>query len=394
MTSKNCSESKENHSEKDQSLLQKSINIIGTMGMSLATVGLISTEAQAVSQIQVINEKPSSNSTPIVNPPKVNKPVKIKSTVKLSPPKISVPSNSNIRRRNVNQRVKNGYLDTTNYTRKVTPPKAKTPPVIVRDRKTGCKTIANNGSINNGNCGRKKVAPVVTRPTRNNNIAYSNKSNQTKRNYTNYNRKNLNQKRNYQKSYAPKSYYNNNNNNVVKNTLPPEYNYASRIKNIEANGNTSLLFPLSIPSRISSTFGWRIHPISGNRAMHYGTDIAAPMGTPVIASYDGEVAIADDLSGYGLTVILRHENGTQESRYGHLSEIFVNQGESISKGSVIGLVGSTGFSTGPHLHFEWRHLTQNGWIAVDAGLHLQYALDNLIKSMETAKINPNSNSDS
>jgi murein DD-endopeptidase MepM/ murein hydrolase activator NlpD len=108
------------------------------------------------------------------------------------------------------------------------------------------------------------------------------------------------------------------------------------------------------------------------------------MGTPVLAAYRGEVAAADWSGGYGLMVILRHEGGTQESRYAHLSEIYVRPGDWVEQGVVIGRVGSTGLSTGPHLHFEWRHLTQEGWVAVDAGLHLEYALENLIQSLQMA----------
>jgi murein DD-endopeptidase MepM/ murein hydrolase activator NlpD len=154
--------------------------------------------------------------------------------------------------------------------------------------------------------------------------------------------------------------------------------------------NTALLFPVSIPATITSVFGWRIHPITGDRRMHSGTDIGAPLGTPVLAAYPGEVAVADRLGGYGLTVILRHEEGTQESRYAHLAEILVQPGEWVDQGSVIGLVGSTGNSTGPHLHFEWRYLTASGWVAVDAGIHLEAAMANLIRSMEVAQ-NPVSN---
>jgi murein DD-endopeptidase MepM/ murein hydrolase activator NlpD len=149
---------------------------------------------------------------------------------------------------------------------------------------------------------------------------------------------------------------------------------------------TALLYPLSIPARFSSPFGWRIHPISGAARMHSGTDIAAPLGTPVLATYSGRVEVANNMGGYGLTVTVRHANDTQESLYAHLSQILVQQGEYVEKGTVIGLVGSTGNSTGPHLHFEWRYLTTDGWVAVDAGQHLEYALDNLIRAMQMAKI--------
>jgi murein DD-endopeptidase MepM/ murein hydrolase activator NlpD len=154
---------------------------------------------------------------------------------------------------------------------------------------------------------------------------------------------------------------------------------ASPQKAYPNNGNTGLLFPLPTPARLSSSFGWRLHPIFGNWRMHSGTDIAAPLGTPVVASYHGEVAIADYVGGYGKMVALRHEDGTQESRYAHLSEIFVEPGDWVEQGEVIGTVGSTGNSTGPHLHFEWRHLMATGWIPVDSGPHLEWAMAEMLE---------------
>lgn len=151
------------------------------------------------------------------------------------------------------------------------------------------------------------------------------------------------------------------------------------------NGNIRLIFPLSIPAAISSAFGWRVHPISGDSRLHSGTDLAAPMGTPVLAAYAGRVAIADLLGGYGLTVALDHNKATQQTLYAHLSEIFVKPGEWVEQGMVIGRVGSTGLSTGPHLHFEFRQLTPDGWVAMDAGAQLEYALAELVKSLRTAQ---------
>ncbi|TVQ59500.1 MAG: M23 family metallopeptidase, partial [Spirulina sp. DLM2.Bin59] len=156
--------------------------------------------------------------------------------------------------------------------------------------------------------------------------------------------------------------------------LNPLGNNANQPAAFPNNNNRGLLFPLSIPAAISSSFGWRMHPIFGEWRMHTGTDIAAPQGTPVLASYQGQVAIADYVGGYGKMVILRHEDGSQESRYAHLSQIFVRPGEQVEQGEVIGLVGSTGNSTGPHLHFEWRHLMGGDWVPVDAGPHLEWAL--------------------
>jgi hypothetical protein len=149
------------------------------------------------------------------------------------------------------------------------------------------------------------------------------------------------------------------------------------------NGNIRLIFPISIPAPITSVFGWRIHPISGDSRFHSGTDIGAPMGTPVLAAYTGRVAIADFLGGYGLTVTIDHNKGTQETLYAHLSEIFVKPGEWVEQGAVIGRVGSTGNSTGPHLHFEFRQQTPEGWVAMDAGNQLEFALADLVKSLQS-----------
>ncbi|MEO0490341.1 MAG: M23 family metallopeptidase, partial [Cyanobacteria bacterium J06659_2] len=137
------------------------------------------------------------------------------------------------------------------------------------------------------------------------------------------------------------------------------------------------IFPLSIPATITSLFGWRNHPIFQERRFHDGVDLAAPEGTPVLASKNGEVIAAEYLGGYGLTVMLRHENGTQETRYPHLSQILVRPGEQIKQGEVVGLVGSTGNSTGPHLHFELRELTDQGWVLIDPNDLMDYASANL-----------------
>jgi murein DD-endopeptidase MepM/ murein hydrolase activator NlpD len=105
--------------------------------------------------------------------------------------------------------------------------------------------------------------------------------------------------------------------------------------------------------RMSSAFGPRIHPIFGTARLHAGVDFAAPMGTPVVAAADGAVVSASDLGGYGLTVILDHE-GALATLYAHLSHISVAPGQQVQRGELVGFVGSTGNSTGPHLHFETR----------------------------------------
>ena len=154
------------------------------------------------------------------------------------------------------------------------------------------------------------------------------------------------------------------------------------------NGNIRLVFPLSIPAPITSLFGWRTHPIEGGQRFHSGTDLGAPMGTPVLATYAGKVALADFLGGYGLAIAVEHNQGTQQTLYGHLSEIFVKPGEWVKQGMVIGRVGSTGLSTGPHLHFEFRQLTPEGWVAMDPGEQLEYALAQMIKSFDFAQAKP------
>lgn len=162
------------------------------------------------------------------------------------------------------------------------------------------------------------------------------------------------------------------------------FNLTSRPAGLPGNGNLKLMFPLSVPASITSAFGWRIHPIFGESRFHSGTDIGAPMGTPVLAAFSGQVVLADFLGGYGLTIVLQHGDGTQQTLYAHLSEIFVRPGEQIEQGQVLGRVGSTGNSTGPHLHFEVRQQTPQGWVALDPGVLLQASLSQFWQNLQTA----------
>lgn len=166
------------------------------------------------------------------------------------------------------------------------------------------------------------------------------------------------------------------------------YNLTTRPAAQLSNGNVSLLFPLSIPAAITSAFGWRVHPVMGGARFHAGTDLGAPQGTPVLAALDGKVEIADLVGGYGLTVVLQHNKDTEQTLYAHLSEIFVQPGDSIKQGEAIGRVGSTGLSTGPHLHFEFRKLTQEGWTLMDPSPALEYALLHFHPSTQVAQVNP------
>lgn len=169
-------------------------------------------------------------------------------------------------------------------------------------------------------------------------------------------------------------------------TVQNYYNRTVRPIGRIGNGDLKLIFPLAIPAPITSIFGWRLHPITGDARLHTGTDIGAPLGTPVLAALTGRVIMADFFGGYGLSVGLEHSAGAQQTLYAHLSEIFVKPGEIVKQGSVIGRVGSTGNSTGPHLHFEVRQQTTDGWVAMDAGVVLETAMAELVKSMQVAQV--------
>jgi murein DD-endopeptidase MepM/ murein hydrolase activator NlpD len=168
------------------------------------------------------------------------------------------------------------------------------------------------------------------------------------------------------------------------------YNLTVRPPAQLSNGNISLMFPLTIPAVITSVFGWRIHPIAGESRFHSGTDIGAPQGTPVVAAFGGKVQIADLMGGYGLAVVLRHDSDTEETLYGHMSEVFVKPGDVVKQGDVIGRVGSTGYSTGPHLHFEFHKLTPQGWVVLDPGQALEYSLAQMIDGIKLGQANSKS----
>lgn len=132
---------------------------------------------------------------------------------------------------------------------------------------------------------------------------------------------------------------------------------------IDANGtvlgahrNEKMFIQPILYKKITSRFGYRIHPISGRGKMHTGVDLAASIGTPVRATASGYVAMACHYSGYGRYIKIRH-SGTYSTAYAHLSRIVIQQGQYVKQGQVIGYSGASGYATGAHLHYE---VMQNG----------------------------------
>ena len=127
------------------------------------------------------------------------------------------------------------------------------------------------------------------------------------------------------------------------------YNLLTRIK-----GNRQYVgspFDFNWLPYVSAGYGWRVHPIDGGKDNHRGVDIAVAAGIDILAAHDGTVSFSGNSGDYGLAVFLQGEDGV-ETRYAHCSELLVSQGQSVKSGDVIAKVGSTGNSTGPHLHFE------------------------------------------
>lgn len=137
---------------------------------------------------------------------------------------------------------------------------------------------------------------------------------------------------------------------------------------------------------ISDSYGWRTDPFTGERAFHHGTDLPAGDGTPIMAVADGVVRLSGDIGGWGNLIVIEHTVGGEAvaSVYAHMwdSGIYVSPGQSVQAGDVIGAVGSSGRSTGPHLHLEirpggWGHETIDAaaWLAAHDAEGMDAALE-------------------
>ncbi len=144
----------------------------------------------------------------------------------------------------------------------------------------------------------------------------------------------------------------------------PEIDIRSRLDAASQTAMEKMIMLQTIPNGypvenrgITSSFGWRTHPVQGERRFHAGIDLRAPMRTPVYATADGVVewAAYHRQSGLGNLVILAHNLGFS-TYYGHLDSIVVKAGEFVKKGDLIAYSGNTGLSSGPHLHYEVRHI--------------------------------------
>jgi murein DD-endopeptidase MepM/ murein hydrolase activator NlpD len=127
-------------------------------------------------------------------------------------------------------------------------------------------------------------------------------------------------------------------------------------------------YPLPYAVPVTSDYGWRMNPVTTIWSFHSGIDLGAPFGTPVLAANTGRVEFAGWGDGYGNLVELDH--GSTGTRYAHLEAIYVYQGQNVAQGQQIGIVGSTGRSTGPHLHFEIMVSSGDGWVALDPAPYL------------------------
>lgn len=135
--------------------------------------------------------------------------------------------------------------------------------------------------------------------------------------------------------------------------IPHVWRYISSNNGGPSAGNGKFYYPLPNKLNDVSGFDYRYNPITGIYELHLGLDFPVPLGTPVYASEDATVMRNSDVGdSYGINVVLNHSKGNEWTRYAHLSSVQVSVGQSVKRGQLIGYVGSTGMSTGPHLHYE------------------------------------------
>ena len=117
---------------------------------------------------------------------------------------------------------------------------------------------------------------------------------------------------------------------------------------------------------VTSPFGWRVHPISGEWKFHAGVDLGFEYGAGIVALFDGDVIISTDLGdGYGNQILIYHPHLDAYTRYAHCAQLFVGVGDHVRVGEIIATVGSTGYSTGPHLHLEYIPRVGDQYIYTD-----------------------------
>lgn len=138
---------------------------------------------------------------------------------------------------------------------------------------------------------------------------------------------------------------------LIQQKIAEAQNKANSRNSIILRGTGIMAFPSD--AYTSSPFGWRMHPVLGYRRFHAGLDFAASYGSTIRAADSGTVIMAGWYGGYGNAVIIDHGKGIT-TLYGHSSQLFVSEGQTVQRGQAIAAVGSTGLSTGPHLHFEVR----------------------------------------
>ena len=339
-----------------QASLMRRVSLVGGLGLlGMACVGVPPATAQEASSAGVVQEVPAPPETsaesllrPQVEVVPAVEPAPVLPTATPTPSATPRPGN---------------FIDTTDYSLGATP-SPDSPTLVFSDRSTGCQLTLSQGQANPTRvCGSTRPSGTESAGS---GEAIAANPRDVQGNF----------------SVGPVTVGVEGISVGGTTVVSREFlNEKLRPLNLLRRGAEEFVFPLATPAPITSLFGWRTHPIFGDARFHAGTDLGAPTGTPVLAAKAGEVSVAEYLGGYGLTVILRHEGGSQETRYAHLSQILVRPGERIDQGEIVGLVGSTGNSTGPHLHFEVRQLTAQGWVLADPNDLLQYAMANLVDNL-------------